>query len=301
MLKKILKIINKLIPKDSKNYIFFSIPDFQGNSRAYFEYLYKFYPEYNFVWIFSKQNAEFEKRIKNRYPFIKIYSMYSIKSIFAYFKSKYIISTHKSYLGIKVDKQIHIEVWHGMPFKSMGYMENNCQEVLNKENIDLLISTSTLTKNLLAACFQIKGEKIKITGQPRCDYLQKNSKILKQFFNIKNEKVIGYFPTFREGFLSREEGYTINKNNFFRVEDFNEKKFENYLKKNNLKLVMKLHPFEEKIYNKLKIQNNNIIVITQEILDENLIDLYEILNEVDLLITDYSSIYIDYCACQYEM
>lgn len=302
LVRIILLFINKIIIKNEKKYIFFSLPDFQGNSRAIFEFLYSNQDENEYIWLFYQKNKKLEEAIVNEYPKIKVYHVKSLIGIFHYMTSKYIFSTHKSFLGIKSKGQIHIELWHGMPFKSMGYMEKIPKKVLYSNKIDILVSTSSLTKNLLAACFKINGEKIKITGQPRCDYLNKENKKIKKKLGIKEkEKILGYFPTFREGFMTRKEGKSIIGDNFFRIEDYCEEEFHKFLEENNLKLVMKLHPYEERIYNNLKISTPNIILLTTEILEENLIDLYEVLNEVDILITDYSSIFIDYLNRQKPM
>lgn len=66
------------------------------------------------------------------------------------------------------------------------------------------------------------------------------------------------------------------------------------MRKNNIILLLKLHPAEEHVViNNLK-NSENIKIITNYMLYEKQIDLYEILNGCDILITDYSSIYFDY-------
>lgn len=298
-MKKIVRIlfliINEVISKNNRKYVFFSLPDFQGNSRAFFEFLYNTQKDNIYIWLFYKENKKLQELISKRYPGLRIYYIKSLIGVFHYMTSKYIFSTHKSFLGIKSRKQKHIELWHGMPIKSMGYMENTPQDVMYADKIDILISTSYLTRNLLAACFKLEGEKIKVIGQPRCDYLNKKNIRIKEIFKIKkNEKIIGYFPTFREGFTTRKEGESIVANNFLRTQDYCEKKLCKFLEENNLKLIVKLHPYEEKIYSNLYINTRNIIFLTTRMLEENLIDLYEVLDEVDILVTDYSSIFIDY-------
>lgn len=57
---------------------------------------------------------------------------------------------------------------------------------------------------------------------------------------------------------------------------------------------MKLHPKEEEYYKKTFEGFSNIKLCTSEFLAKYNLDIYQILSETDLLITDYSSVYFDY-------
>jgi len=230
----------------------------------------------------------------------------SFNGLIKIFSSKYIFTTHNSFIRIKSKKQIYINLWHGMPLKKMSYMENNFNEKdisYNINNTDIMISTSVLTKSLLSSCFNIKANKIYITGQPRNDYLfikrNKSKNNLEKVLNMKinkEKKIIFYLPTFREGYLNRSEGKKIENFNIFRFDSFNIREFIKFLEVNEILFIMKLHPYEEKYYkNILKdYKTENLKIIQQEKLTENYLDLYEVLGYSDLLITDYSSVYFDY-------
>jgi len=59
---------------------------------------------------------------------------------------------------------------------------------------------------------------------------------------------------------------------------------------------LKLHPFEEeKILSHYSFSDNpNFMLLTNSKLQEKQYDIYDILGSIDILITDYSSIYFDY-------
>lgn len=191
------------------------------------------------------------------------------------------------------NKQILIDLWHGIPLKAMRYMETKSNEYSwNKPNADFLITTSKLHSVLMGSTLHIPFSKHKILGYPRNDYLFSENNY--DLLNIRRyNKILLYMPTFRQGYLDRIEGNVFD--NLFNFEKFSEEDFVNYLIDNNYLLIVKLHPMEEKLYkSKYSKYKNNIMFLSTEKLEELEIDLYQILSSTDLLITDYSSIYFDY-------
>lgn len=295
---KIFNIITLLIPKKKTKIIFYSIPDFSGNSKFLFESLNKKYGKnFEYIWLVNEKFEKTEKFINTHFienSFLKIYHIIT---------AKYLVSTHRKVNYLKDKNQIKIELWHGMPLKAVSYMEEKYMSLEERkifEKDDYLIATSTLTKMLLASCFSLNPQKIIVTGQPRNDKLSCKEEAIQKLKKIKNsldenKKIIFYLPTFREGYEKRVEGKKIQDNNIFRMDDFKLERFSEFLNKNKLLLFIKLHPFEEKLYkDRIKsLENKNIKFITNEILKNKSIDLYEILGAGDLLITDYSSVYFD--------
>ena len=115
-------------------------------------------------------------------------------------------------------------------------------------------------------------------------------KILNISLNNYN-KVIMYAPTFRNG-LGEING-NLNSKNILNLEEYDEQKLIGYLESNNYLLILKMHPSEENII-KLDNKTKNIIILKDEDMLRNIITINEVLNGIDLLIADYSSIYIDY-------
>ena len=100
-------------------------------------------------------------------------------------------------------------------------------------------------------------------------------------------------PTFRKGYLEREEGEVSDS--IIPVNNFNEMDFYEFLKANNYLLLLKLHPQEEGLYKtRLSKYKDHIYFLNKEKLIKENMDLYEILPHTDMLITDYSSVYFDY-------
>lgn len=217
-------------------------------------------------------------------------------------QSQLLIHTHSNNFN---PEQYNIQLWHGFPLKTLSFMAKNYSKDVKEKNnkewskLDKIISYSSFYNTLMNASFGVDGDKYEITGMPRNDLLlvsdgKKNlSKILN--VDLSRKSVVMYLPTFRESIFGEVNG---NKDTFdlFNLKDFDWKDFNNYLSENNIILILKFHPSQVKeTLNHIKRNNiSNVCILKDDDLLDNNLDLYEILNGVDLLITDYSSIYFDY-------
>jgi CDP-glycerol glycerophosphotransferase (TagB/SpsB family) len=137
---------------------------------------------------------------------------------------------------------------------------------------------------------------IAITGQPRTDALFESKDYLSDLLEInikKFDKVVIYMPTYRIGYGNQKDGRTFDSTNIFRLKSYVHKDFLNYLERNNILFLLKLHPYEETLYKEVAL-GKNIKWITNDILVEKELSIYNLLSNTDILITDYSSIYFDF-------
>lgn len=295
----IIRLFNRLIPKDKKRILFSSIPDYSDNSKALYEYLIesKICNDKKIVW--SVNNRDIMKNLSERG--ICCCSERSIKGMINVFRSKYIIGTHNNFSGIKSNNQYLVNLWHGIPLKSMGFLdkletESKLREIKHGGEVaNVSIATSTLMRSGMVASFFSDPRRVLITGYPRNDYLfkpnstQKLSTLL-GFDVSQYSSLIIYMPTFRI-WGERIEGDPNYLEKIVNIE------LNTYLKDNNILLVIKLHPFEEKYWQSkinLSIFNKNIVLLPTQKLTNNFMIIYEVLNAFNILITDYSSIYFDY-------
>lgn len=211
-------------------------------------------------------------------------------------KSKLTITTHGFY-RLRNDN-IMLNLWHGMPIKSMSLMNKSKKDKIGVIKDDYFLSTSEFFNTVMNACIGIRAEQYYIAGYPRNDYLFNENGVrnLETLLNMKiDKKIILYMPTYRD---LNSIGSIKNKriDNFFGFEEFNFIEFDSFLKENNLLFILKLHPNEERLFidKYSKYNSKNIILIKSKDLEMHQMDLYKIINAADVLITDYSSIYFDY-------
>ena len=106
---------------------------------------------------------------------------------------------------------------------------------------------------------------------------------------LTDKKVIFYMPTFRKTVFGEQNGQE-DQYNLLDIPGFDEKRFADYLEKNHIAFVIKYHPVH--VYQDKKVKN--VHILKDDHLRDKDLELYEIINAADLLITDYSSIYFDY-------
>ena len=100
-------------------------------------------------------------------------------------------------------------------------------------------------------------------------------------------------PTFRDVNLGNQNVKDFHPLKV--IEELNlDKDFGNFLDKNNFSFVCKLHPYNESQLHSVKLDNPNFHILSGDKLAHNNTNVNEILSEVDILVTDYSSAYVDF-------
>lgn len=170
------------------------------------------------------------------------------------------------------------------------------------KGVDFVLSYSETYTTFMNSCMLLSPEKYIVTGAPRNDFLLQadgSFNLSKIFGNkILESKIIFYLPTFKE--YNCADGDNNFKYNPFGYENFLTKEFDHFLAGKNSKIIFKPHPEEEGLaLNFVNLSNfKNILVLKESDLKNYDLDLYELINGSQILITDYSSIFYDYLLLQ---
>lgn len=260
------------------------------NSRYLFEYVKENLPEITPLFVIN--DPELRNSLSSKYGkqyFIETESIQGIRQALSagvWFTSAglpaYGTGLHK--------KRLIINLWHGVPLKKIALLDPNLKKAARiyfkkifSENYTCILTTSHELIPLMARSFAVSEDKIKVWGQPRNDGLfQKNDcrEILGQLFPDLPEytKTVLYAPTFRD----------YRQVQLFPFKDFDQKQLEAFLDEKNMLLFIRTHVAEQGsaapyLGKRIRFLGN-----------EQAEDVTGILNIFDCLITDYSSIYIDY-------
>lgn len=200
--------------------------------------------------------------------------------------------------------QIFISLWHGFGPKRTGLLTKGrylyeYESVFARKYadvIDYILVQSEFAQIIFNSRYECGVDKLIKYPYPRNEYLIKSDgkRNLKEILNLdvyKYKKIIMYAPTFRKG-LGRKEG-KLSDDNLLNLRKYNEKELNKYLEENNYLLLLQLHPSEESILPEEKM-GNNIKILSSKKMNEKNITINELMNSIDLMITDYSSIYMDY-------
>ena len=270
--------------------IFFTEHNFADNSRYFLEYLYSNTDHKYDVKVLVKNKVLFDE-ISLKYPNITFYSK-SLSGMKLFLKTKNIVISHGSdasyffpyFLDVK-SKNI-VNLWHGIPLKRLSLQVKGIREYKSRSRFQKFTSicaASTFEQFLLASCFEMHIDDIWITGTPRNDYLLYPNNELLQEHSYLNKKVILYAPTWRE---------YGDRSSFFPFEDKDLERLNAFLETQDAYLLMRGHREEmERIsenYGEEKL--SRILPAHQEFFP----DAQRLLAHVDVLVTDYSSIYLDF-------
>ncbi|MDD3591221.1 MAG: CDP-glycerol glycerophosphotransferase family protein [Sulfurovum sp.] len=226
---------------------------------------------------------------------IKVLSSFSLTSVFHITTASKIIISHSirdAYISRKNRKRKIINLWHGVPIKkiemAMPHTSSSRYNLIrrNSDLYDLMIASSPIDRLAISACFNIDYKKVKTTGLPRFDMLKKDyaipgdQHILYKNLSklLKNKKFILYAPTFRENNVSIMDSFSSNDIENLKI----------FLEKNGCILGIRTHSYDSNLCD--CIDGNLILDCSARVyIETNLL-----LRYVDILIVDYSSIWVDY-------
>lgn len=200
----------------------------------------------------------------------------------------YSLKGMSSYSKYLTDKHIIIQLWHGIPLKKIGKLFAG-EKIWYDETpkYAATICSSPRDRDIMALAFSpVPRERVWMTGLPRNDFIlcdekklpadyQSHLKMLKD--SIAGKRFILYAPTWRN---EAEDLYIFSKKELLALNQL--------LKEHNAILGIRGHA-NVRSHNTYFLDLPESIIYVNEIPDVNIV-----LRITDILITDYSSIYIDY-------
>lgn len=211
---------------------------------------------------------------------------------------KWYIYDHCNLLAslVKRKEQTVIYLSHGWGYKAVkgGFTTNDLT------HYDMITVTGPIPAKGMSEYWQEPEEKAVITGYPRLDYcFQHDAKVLakiNQRWHFDHyKKVIFWMPTFRQSNNeSLSEDYIKNQTGLPIFENKDSlQKFSDFLKKRNLLLVFKLHHLQADLP-VFQSHFDNILLVRDKDLRIMGVQLYQFVSMADAMISDYSSISIDF-------
>lgn len=290
-------LIIRYISDIHENYILFEgKPDYSDNPLALSDYLVRngYTTTYTIFWLVSD-----ERRIKEKFPNEKVI-FFQLKNRFGIIRwssykiiatAKYDFASHG--FALPKEKCLPLKkcilLWHGCGYKNSGGKKL-------KRTFDLALVPGPLFIKTKALFWNTSEKYIWAAGYPRYDWLlnpTNSAYAFKKKYAVENQKVVIWMPTFRNS----KSGvvYPENRISAFPLlssqADWNS--IETFCKDKNIVLLVKLH-MKQKEYNIDYSKFQNIKQITNEDFSNANVQLYEFLAITDGLISDYSSVAVDY-------
>ena len=262
---------------------------FDGNSGALFYYLKnnKEYNNYIYVWVLRGYK---DGTHKNKYP-VYVYSVENNSILKDYFVSNAAFSFFDD-MPVRALGQNAKNVYlgHGI------YPLKNVKGIVNVPSfVDYWICSSENCVDVLCEQCNLDPHKRIICGSPRNDILFKKKVSIHDLVDIvKFDKVILWLPTFRKANWERCDTTQELPLGIPFFKDICEiQKINDVLKKNNIILIIKLHPVQDLEVIDIP-ELSNIVCISHHDMIKNNISTNMLYPHAHALITDYSSAAFDY-------
>jgi CDP-glycerol glycerophosphotransferase (TagB/SpsB family) len=292
---KLISFLDCFFPK-SKNKIMFVVKHlvcYSGNIRVALEAQIENNNKKVFLYKDGFIKSEIKKELNNLG--VVVLEGFSLKAIYHILTTKYIVLGHNprdAHLTKKCNRKI-INLWHGVAIKNiellMPKIEKNRKKLIehNSKLYDIIIASSDEDAKTNSKAFGVPLNKVKVIGLPRYEILKNEyslNKYLQQenqyILNIKkNKKLILYAPTFRENSISPLK--EISNEEWIKIQTFIEK--QNYI------FIIRPHPYDNTRLPDFLNKNFICLINDKTIVETNLL-----LKHTDILIVDFSSIWIDY-------
>jgi CDP-glycerol glycerophosphotransferase (TagB/SpsB family) len=279
----VLSVVNKIIPKRDDYILLHAANMGIGHNLAPLrDYLLnEGYGENNKIIC----EVEDEKYAETQYDVT--YVSY-IQSIFYFLRTRHVFYT-TGQIPIKPSKkQIVIHLDHGAAgFKTFGAISNIHNG--NEFYFTYYMAPSEVYVPIAEKALRCKRENILINDEPVADVLLTS----RAKYNLGKYKKIGiWLPTFRQSeYLGYSDSQEENLLPMFSESDYIE--LNDMLKKCDIKLIVKIHSGQN-LEKYKKTSFSNLEIISQEDMVKKGWELYSLLAQMDFLISDYSSVYLQY-------
>ena len=293
-----------LTPRKKNRWVFGNGKAMSDNAKYLYLDVTKNHKEIESIWICTNK-LETQKLINkgvDAYYYLSIRGIYYLLTGGVFIASHYL---HEVGMMWALGRAKYINLWHGIPLKNLAYktssevsgnkmMSSRLGFIYRPFNLhllrkpDIFLSTSATITKYFSECFRVPMKQFIEADYPRCKPLtdKKNASIpqllesndlIEGYWHSRRKTSI-YMPTMRD---SREENYLSEA-----MIDW--KKLQELLEQKNDLLLLKLHPRTPMSALSAFSNFKNIKLLP------NQLDIYPLLPHIDVLITDYSSIFFDY-------
>lgn len=265
---------------------------YYDNVKYMFEYVHEYEDTIRAIWITGSK--ELKKELEAKGYEVKL--RYSLSGLYYAAKAgAYLYSFEPNDINLWLRKgALQLNLWHGVGLKKIG---NDVSHGLNSFMFDpktpkqkvisrlhspqmldrsfYMLSTSKAMQEIYSKAFLLPKEQVIIEGYPRLKPFYDDSPKPKEWMGFDNVAI--YMPTFRD-----------NDPLFLKKAIPDPEALNEHCKRNNLLFLFKLHPITP-IEDSNQFEGySNLKVLP------HFGDIHETIKHTDILITDYSSILIDY-------
>ena len=289
--------VKTFAPVDKSVVLFNSKPDYADNARALAEYMLANGYTEKYKIFFDVDNLSKFKGSVDGITFVSCknkWKWYNLRYMHLMITAGYSLFTHGPIVSKRYRKpgQCNVCLWHGC-----GYKDRSGNDNMSVRKFDMALVPGALFVKTKARYWDVEEKYISPIGYPRYNWLLSRSedaeKLINSFKKTDKTKVVIWMPTFRsdkEGKLN--DSQTITQ--FPLVADKEQwKELDELCREKDVVLLIKLHRLQPD-YGVPYDTFTNIRKIDDGTFEKQGVQMYEFLALTDALISDYSSVAVDY-------
>lgn len=252
------------------------------NGYHFFKYVRTNHPEINCFYAIDKKSLDYNKVA----GLGNIIQFGSLKHWVYYLSSEYNISSHKEgnpNHAVFTFLHLYLHLFNNRVFLQHGIIKDDAKMFYYKNTyFKYFICGAKREYDFIKEKFGYPEKNVIYTGLARFDNLYNN--------NVNNKKIL-VIPTWRRWFELSKSADFFKESNYFKSWNgfLNNDNLVTFLEENKVEIVFFPHYGVRKFSYLFNFKSKNITMINSDTLD-----LQQLLKECSLMITDYSSVYMDF-------
>ncbi len=212
----------------------------------------------------------------------------SLGAAWQYLRSGSVVFTHPVHTTARLSRrQTVVDVWHGIPIKAIGRLDGVQDAVL----ADWTLAGSEFFRPVLAEALGVPPESVVVLNSPRIEHLCRGHADVWERLGIDrapHDRVLVWMPTFR-GREPARGGAGVRSAPLLSPDGLT--RLAAVLERRRCLLVLRRHPYEAQA---APVSVPGVVELTDAVLEAAGVGVYDVLAESDGLLTDLSSVWLDY-------
>lgn len=314
MLEPVLRVLDRtlqlLIPAAARRVCYRSHPDYTDN--AYYVYRHALRTRHDLEHVWLVRDRGLADRIRREFEALthaagtrghrlRIVNRRSVAGYWLYLRSRSVFHTHGTYPFSKfAPRRAIVCLWHGMPIKRVGRLNRDTPNPFPTFGT-VHVATSRFFRDIVASAFAVPPERVRVTGLPRCDALRADADRSAAQAEVRHalglsadRRLVLWLPTYRS---DRQRGLVRFAGRRSFLDDLPTGMLESLDRAcaaHGCCIVVKLHPFDVLNDAPMPTQFSNLRWLRSEDWLQSGIQLYDLVAASDGLLSDVSSILVDY-------
>ncbi len=214
----------------------------------------------------------------------------SLRAAWVFLTSRHVFFTHPCYTMQFPRRVVAVNIWHGMPIKRIGWMTPGGRG----PHAQYELATSAFWAPIIQACMKPWG-RVLVNGLPRYDrfgaFGREGVKARLGGAAASCTKLVVWLPTYRRAVLGDPEQDGRDFRNEAQMPGFDADRFDAWLAAHRMVCVLKPHPLGPRPALRA---GGNLRILDDAALAAQGLTLYGLLGGADALVTDVSSVYVDF-------